>query len=111
MSNCEIIKNLLSECQQNNKEEPAKCAWAAKALDLCTNKTTLEKEISFIEKSLEQNPRTPQKKICCSCPDIKKIRDSCLIVNGEENSDCKFLITSYRLCLRDAGFTREQANL
>ena len=111
MSNCEIIKSLVSECQQNNKEEPTKCAWAIKALDLCTNKTTIEHELSAIEKSLEEGPRVPQKKICCSCPDIKKIRDSCLITHGEENVECKYLISAYRLCLRDLGFTREQVKL
>ncbi|KAG2393934.1 hypothetical protein C9374_003698 [Naegleria lovaniensis] len=108
---CETIKSLLSECQQNNADDVSKCKWAEKALQLCTKQTTLENELSLIEKSLSEAPRTPAKKICCSCPDIKKIRDSCLITNGEDNAECKYLITAYRLCLRDVGFSREQANL
>ena len=108
---CETIKNLLAECKQNNAEDVSKCKWAETALAMCTKQTTLESELASIEKSLEQAPRTPAKKICCSCPDIKKVRDSCLITNGEENQECKYLISAYRLCLRDVGFTREQANL
>ena len=34
--------------------------------------------------------KVPTKKICCACPETKKARDACLIVNGEDG--CKALI-------------------
>mmetsp|Transcript_28082 Transcript_28082/g.48543 ORF Transcript_28082/g.48543 Transcript_28082/m.48543 type:complete len:80 (+) Transcript_28082:28-267(+) len=43
------------------------------------------------------------KKICCSCPDTKKLRDECVVMNGEEN--CLDLINAHKECLRAEGFT------
>ena len=43
------------------------------------------------------------KKICCSCPDTKSVRDLCLVENGEEN--CAAVIEAHKQCLRAEGFT------
>jgi len=43
------------------------------------------------------------KKICCSCPDTRKVRDECVVQNGEEN--CKQYIEAHKVCLRSEGFT------
>lgn len=43
------------------------------------------------------------KKICCSCPDTKKARDECIVLNGE--SECMALIEAHKACLRAEGFT------
>ncbi|DAZ95755.1 TPA: hypothetical protein N0F65_006403 [Lagenidium giganteum] len=43
------------------------------------------------------------KKICCSCPDTKKVRDLCVVQNGEEN--CADVIEAHKACLRAEGFT------
>ncbi len=43
------------------------------------------------------------KKICCSCPDTKKLRDECVVVNGE--SECAKQIEMHKACLREEGFT------
>jgi len=51
---------------------------------------------------------TPQrgksgKKICCSCPDTKQLRDECLVTKGE--SECAKMIEQHKACLREEGFT------
>ncbi|CAM9457295.1 unnamed protein product, partial [Phaeothamnion confervicola] len=43
------------------------------------------------------------KKICCSCPDTKKVRDECVVMKGEEN--CQAEIEAHKICLRAEGFT------
>ncbi|KAH1016184.1 hypothetical protein HUJ04_007452 [Dendroctonus ponderosae] len=50
------------------------------------------------------NPSEPPKKLkpCCACPETKKVRDQCIIENGEEN--CKDLIEAHKKCMRDLGF-------
>lgn len=41
-------------------------------------------------------------KPCCACPETKKIRDECIIQNGEEN--CLHLIEAHKACMRALGF-------
>lgn len=47
------------------------------------------------------NPQ-PKKKICCACPESKKKRDECIVLNGEEA--CKMFIDAHKACLRSEGF-------
>jgi len=42
------------------------------------------------------------KRICCSCPDTKKVRDECVVRNGEDH--CAALIEAHKRCLRLEGF-------
>ncbi|KAG2424808.1 hypothetical protein HXX76_014230 [Chlamydomonas incerta] len=44
------------------------------------------------------------KKICCSCPDTKKLRDTCIAERGEEHVYCQALIEAHKACLRVEGF-------
>ena len=44
----------------------------------------------------------PKKKICCACPDTKKIRDDCIVEHGE--AACEKWIEAHRRCLRAEGF-------
>lgn len=44
----------------------------------------------------------PKKKICCACPDTKKLRDECVVEHGE--SACEKWIEAHRRCLRAEGF-------
>ena len=44
----------------------------------------------------------PKLKICCACPETKKLRDDCVIMNGEEK--CAEQIENHKICLRAAGF-------
>ncbi|CAL0328885.1 unnamed protein product [Lupinus luteus] len=44
----------------------------------------------------------PKKKICCACPDTKKLRDECIVENGEDA--CTKWIEAHRQCLRAEGF-------
>ncbi|KAB0793776.1 hypothetical protein PPYR_13759 [Photinus pyralis] len=49
-------------------------------------------------------PAEPPKKLkpCCACPETKKVRDACIIENGEEN--CQDLIQAHKECMRSMGF-------
>ncbi|KAK4255807.1 hypothetical protein QN277_008755 [Acacia crassicarpa] len=44
----------------------------------------------------------PKKKICCACPDTKRLRDECIVEHGE--SACAKWIEAHRQCLRAEGF-------
>ncbi|KAI7983860.1 Cytochrome c oxidase copper chaperone 1 [Camellia lanceoleosa] len=44
----------------------------------------------------------PKKKICCACPNTKKLRDECIIEHGE--AACSKWIDAHLKCLRAEGF-------
>ncbi|ANM65679.1 putative cytochrome c oxidase copper chaperone, cysteine alpha-hairpin motif superfamily [Arabidopsis thaliana] len=44
----------------------------------------------------------PKKRICCACPDTKKLRDECIVEHGE--SACTKWIEAHKICLRAEGF-------
>lgn len=44
----------------------------------------------------------PKKKICCACPDTKKLRDECVVEHGEDA--CSKWIEAHLRCLRAEGF-------
>lgn len=44
----------------------------------------------------------PKKKICCACPDTKKLRDECIVEHGEDA--CSKWIEAHKTCLRAEGF-------
>lgn len=44
----------------------------------------------------------PKKKICCACPETKKLRDECIVLHGEDA--CGKWIEAHRRCLRAEGF-------
>ncbi|PJF18709.1 Cytochrome c oxidase copper chaperone [Paramicrosporidium saccamoebae] len=44
------------------------------------------------------NPLKP----CCACPETRKLRDDCVLFNGEEN--CQTYIEAHRACLTSYGF-------
>ncbi|CAG0917012.1 unnamed protein product [Notodromas monacha] len=41
-------------------------------------------------------------KPCCACPETKKVRDECIMQEGEEN--CQHLIEAHKACMRSLGF-------
>ncbi|KEH15698.1 putative cytochrome c oxidase copper chaperone, cysteine alpha-hairpin motif superfamily [Medicago truncatula] len=43
-----------------------------------------------------------KKKICCACPDTKRLRDECIVEHGEDA--CAKWIEAHRICLRAEGF-------
>lgn len=43
-----------------------------------------------------------KKKACCVCPDTKRIRDECVVMNGEEA--CATAIAVHKACMRAEGF-------
>ena len=46
--------------------------------------------------------KVPKCKACCACPETKRVRDECIVLNGEEN--CQPLIEAHKQCMRDMGF-------
>lgn len=44
-----------------------------------------------------------KKRICCVCKDTKRLRDECIIFNGEDK--CKAFIEAHNACLRSEGFS------
>ncbi|KAL6954394.1 hypothetical protein U1Q18_040854 [Sarracenia purpurea var. burkii] len=44
----------------------------------------------------------PKKKMCCACPDTKKLRDECIVEKGE--AACSKWIEAHLKCLRAEGF-------
>nr|XP_043629565.1 cytochrome c oxidase copper chaperone 2 [Erigeron canadensis] len=65
-----------------------------------TSKAQKEQETQNAVTSSETTK--PKKKICCACPDTKKLRDECIVEHGE--SACSKWIEAHRLCLRSEGF-------
>ncbi|KAF1583507.1 UNVERIFIED_CONTAM: Cytochrome c oxidase copper chaperone, partial [Eudyptes robustus] len=48
-------------------------------------------------------PKQQQKlKPCCACPETKRVRDECIVINGEEN--CGEFIEAHKACMRSHGF-------
>lgn len=52
----------------------------------------------------KESVKQEQKKlrICCACPDTRKVRDECILLNGEK--DCLQMIEKHKECLRSNGF-------
>ncbi|KAF5183039.1 Cytochrome c oxidase copper chaperone [Thalictrum thalictroides] len=44
----------------------------------------------------------PKKKICCACPNTKRLRDECIVEHGEDA--CSKWIKAHLDCLRTEGF-------
>lgn len=53
-------------------------------------------------KASADEPKKPTCRICCACPDTRKVRDECVIENGEEM--CADKIEAHKACLRSEGF-------
>lgn len=47
-------------------------------------------------------PAPKKKKICCACPQTKKVRDECIARNGADA--CVDAIELHKACLRAEGF-------
>ncbi|CUM67268.1 uncharacterized protein PRCAT00004961001 [Priceomyces carsonii] len=43
-------------------------------------------------------------KPCCVCLTEKKLRDECLLFNGQESGKCNELIQLYKACMKGYGF-------
>jgi cytochrome c oxidase assembly protein subunit 17 len=44
----------------------------------------------------------PKCRICCACPETRKVRDECVVELGEEQ--CADKIEAHKVCLRGEGF-------
>lgn len=45
---------------------------------------------------------TKNLKACCACPETKKLRDECTLLQGEEQ--CEDVIEAHKACMRRHGF-------
>ncbi|EGV65827.1 hypothetical protein CANTEDRAFT_101538 [Yamadazyma tenuis ATCC 10573] len=52
----------------------------------------------------EETKSTEKPKPCCVCLDEKKIRDACLLQNGQESGKCDSIISQYKVCMKGYGF-------
>ncbi|CAK7900746.1 hypothetical protein CAAN1_23S00606 [[Candida] anglica] len=63
---------------------------------------------SYYEEMSETECKLPAKnekpKPCCVCLDEKKLRDECLLFNGQEGGKCDDLIAKYKVCMKGFGF-------
>ena len=58
--------------------------------------------------SAEAPKKTPTCKICCACPEERRVRDECFIFKGAEV--CKEEIDGFYACLLREGFSQEQVD-
>lgn len=65
------------------------------------NNSTDQQNAQSSGKNVEQGEQKPLK-ICCACPETKRWRDECVVMNGEEF--CAKQIEAHKECLRKAGF-------
>ncbi|MCO5557994.1 hypothetical protein L7F22_011568 [Adiantum nelumboides] len=61
---------------------------------------------SITKQAIAAQEAKPKKKICCACPDTKRLRDECIAEHGPE--DCGQLIEAHLRCLRAEGFNSEE---
>jgi cytochrome c oxidase assembly protein subunit 17 len=54
------------------------------------------------ENVTQEKESKPKKKICCACPDTKRLRDECIAEHGQES--CSKWIEAHLRCLRAEGF-------
>lgn len=88
-------------------EESDNCKWLISAHNICMDFIRRDEVVKAIESA---PAKTPEKKICCSCPITKQFRDDCIAKFDADASKqhCKYLIDAHNMCLRDAGFTQVQ---
>ncbi|WOK96294.1 cytochrome c oxidase copper chaperone 1 [Canna indica] len=77
----------LDRDQMGNSEE--------KSLD----NPAISQRLAAAEPTLDSKPK---KKICCACPETKKLRDECIVEHGE--AACEKWIQAHLQCLRAEGF-------
>ncbi|KMZ67196.1 Cytochrome c oxidase copper chaperone 2 [Zostera marina] len=61
-----------------------------------------QSEVVATETPSTSTESKPKKKICCACPDTKKLRDECIVEHGE--AACTKYIEAHLECLRAEGF-------
>uniref|UniRef100_A0A7N0ZRU6 Cytochrome c oxidase copper chaperone n=1 Tax=Kalanchoe fedtschenkoi TaxID=63787 RepID=A0A7N0ZRU6_KALFE len=72
--------------------------------DLAMNASALALPISQqSQTALTTETNKPKKKICCACPDTKRLRDECVVEHGE--AACTKWIEAHLKCLRAEGFS------
>lgn len=66
------------------------------------NSTTQKIEPITITKVVDGVETKETLKPCCACPETRKMRDNCILNNGEEK--CLEFIDAHKDCLRSKGF-------
>lgn len=87
---------------QNGVTASAMATTAATAETAATAATVTTALTAAATTTCEVSDPPKKKKICCACPDTKRIRDECIVEHGEDA--CKKWIEAHRICLRSEGF-------
>jgi cytochrome c oxidase assembly protein subunit 17 len=87
---------------QNGVTASAMATTAATAETAATAATVTTALTAAATTTSEVSDAPKKKKICCACPDTKRIRDECIVEHGEDA--CKKWIEAHRICLRSEGF-------
>ncbi|KAI6178184.1 hypothetical protein M3Y98_00473200 [Aphelenchoides besseyi] len=56
-------------------------------------------EVKIVDQTSGEKPKL---KPCCACPETKRVRDECIVLNGEEA--CAQFIEAHKKCMREHGF-------
>ncbi|KAI6217915.1 putative ubiquitin-conjugating enzyme E2 21 [Aphelenchoides besseyi] len=56
-------------------------------------------EVKVVDQTSGEKPKL---KPCCACPETKRVRDECIVLNGEEA--CAQFIEAHKKCMREHGF-------
>ncbi|XP_045801352.1 cytochrome c oxidase copper chaperone 1-like [Trifolium pratense] len=77
-------------------------ATTAATAETAATAATVTTALTAAATTCEVSDAPKKKKICCACPDTKRIRDECIVEHGEDA--CKKWIEAHRICLRAEGF-------
>ena len=69
-------------------------------------KNTLEDDAPAPPRSKESKPAC---KICCACPNERRVRDECLLLNASLE-DCREHVDAFYACLLQEGFTQDDVD-
>lgn len=68
-------------------------------------KTSNNSKDSTVKTAPVVNPKNPTNiKPCCACPDTKRQRDECVMLNGLDSESCTQFIEQHKECMRGYGF-------
>ncbi|KAM3051614.1 hypothetical protein ACUV84_009424 [Puccinellia chinampoensis] len=101
---CSIVNEVPAPAADSKPVQPSACSIVNEVPAPATDSKPVESPACSIVKEAPA-PATdekPKKKICCACPDTKRLRDECIVEYGE--SACTKWIEAHKQCLRAEGF-------
>lgn len=96
------VQNGVAVPSSSASNQPTAPATAATPAAPSTAATPATAETAATPAACEVSNAPKKKKICCACPDTKRLRDECIVEHGEDA--CAKWIEAHRICLRAEGF-------